>query len=75
MKTIFEPFFTTKEVVKGTGIGLFICQKIIIDHGGEITVDSVPGEGTTFVIKLPVAEAEPNEDNQIEEAMDSVSAD
>ena len=75
MKTIFEPFFTTKEVGKGTGLGLFICQKIIIDHGGEITVDSVPGEGTTFIIKLPVAEAEPNEDNQIEEAMDSVSAD
>ena len=53
---IFEPFFTTKEVGKGTGLGLFICHKIVTDHGGELSVESKEGEGTTFWIRLPVAE-------------------
>ncbi len=50
---IFAPFFTTK--TKGTGLGLSIVQKIIDSHGGQVHVDSVLGEGTTFVITLPVA--------------------
>jgi PAS domain S-box-containing protein len=52
---IFEPYFTTK--AKGTGLGLAICQGIIQDHGGVITVDSTPGQGTTFTIQLPLNEA------------------
>ena len=51
---LFEPFFTTKEVGKGTGLGLSICYGIIEDHGGHIYVQSREGEGTTFVIELPV---------------------
>lgn len=54
-KNIFNPFFTTKPVGSGTGLGLFIAHKIITDgHRGTISVDSRPGEGSSFVIKLPI---------------------
>lgn len=52
---IFEPFFTTKEVGKGTGLGLFICHKIITAHKGEITLDSQENKGTTVWITVPVS--------------------
>jgi two-component system, NtrC family, sensor histidine kinase HydH len=54
---IFVPFFTTKQ--KGTGLGLAICQRIVKNHGGTISVHSKPGEGCTFVIRLPALPAEP----------------
>jgi signal transduction histidine kinase len=50
---IFEPFYTTKEVGKGTGLGLFICNRIIMSHGGTIEVISADGQGTEFRIFLP----------------------
>ena len=51
---IFEPFFTTKPEIKGTGLGLSISYGIIKGHGGEMTVDSEPGKGTTFSVTLPI---------------------
>jgi signal transduction histidine kinase len=53
VKKIFDPFFTTKDVGKGSGLGLFVVYDIIESHGGHITVDSRPGNGTAFVIWLP----------------------
>lgn len=50
---IFEPFFTTRDVGKGTGLGLSIAYDIIKEHGGEIRVDSCPGQGSTFTVRLP----------------------
>jgi len=53
MGKIFDPFFTTKEIGTGTGLGLSVCQSIIEQHGGTITVTSTAGEGTEFVVVLP----------------------
>ncbi|EAZ80750.2 sensor histidine kinase [Algoriphagus machipongonensis] len=51
---IFEPFFTTKAVGKGTGLGLSIVYSIIENHKGTLEVKTTQGEGTTFIITLPV---------------------
>ena len=53
-KRLFEPFFTTKEVGEGTGLGLFICHKIVSTHHGKISVESAAGKGTTFSVTLPL---------------------
>lgn len=53
---IFEPFYTTKQ--EGTGLGLSITRKIIEAHGGTLQVDSVTGEGTVVLIRLPVLQVE-----------------
>ena len=51
---IFDPFFTTKPVGSGTGLGLSISYGIVLKHHGSFQVDSMPGRGTTMLIKLPV---------------------
>ncbi len=53
MSRLFEPFFTTKPVGTGTGLGLSICHGIVTRLGGDITVDSAPGQGTSFEVLLP----------------------
>ena len=54
--TIFEPFFTTKKDGKGTGLGLSIVYGIMLQHDGTIGVESAEGDGTTFVVTLPIGE-------------------
>jgi DNA-binding response OmpR family regulator/anti-sigma regulatory factor (Ser/Thr protein kinase) len=54
MDQIFDPYFTTKDVGKGTGMGLSLVRGIVKSHGGEIRVDSKPGEFTNINILLPV---------------------
>ncbi len=64
---IFEPFFTTKAVGEGTGLGLSIVFRIIEDHGGRINVLSAPGQGTEFLINLPIRAPEKNSSEAVTE--------
>jgi two-component system, NtrC family, sensor kinase len=61
---IFEPFFTTKPPGKGTGLGLSIVYGVIQRHGGTIEVDSPPGCGTTFTVRLPLESREGSENQE-----------
>jgi len=54
-KHIFEPFYTTKSVGQGTGLGLFVSYYVVVEkHGGTLDVESTPGDGTCFTIRLPL---------------------
>jgi PAS domain S-box-containing protein len=59
LRHIFEPFFTTKEPGQGTGLGLTSAYRIIKDHGGAIQVKSRLGQGSTFILFLPVSQSQP----------------
>ena len=54
LRRIFDPYFTTKELGQGTGLGLSVVDGIVREHGGAITVQSVPDAGTTFEVYFPV---------------------
>lgn len=54
MQHIFEPFFTTKEKANGSGLGLTVVYGIVERHGADISVDSAPGKGATFTIRMPL---------------------
>ncbi|HEB70813.1 MAG TPA: PAS domain-containing hybrid sensor histidine kinase/response regulator [Desulfobulbus sp.] len=53
LNRIFEPYFTTKDKNEGTGLGLSVVHGIVNDHGGAVTVQSIPGEGSSFTVYLP----------------------
>ena len=58
LKQIFVPFFTTKDINEGTGLGLPVVHGIITSHRGTINVESTPGRGTRFEVRLPIVAAE-----------------
>ena len=61
LEKLFDPFYTTRKADArgqgGTGLGLALCRRIIEAHGGRIRVESEPGKGTTFTLKLPRSES------------------
>lgn len=62
LSQIFDPFYTTKEPGKGTGLGLYVCYRIIEDIGGAIQAESTPGKGTTILIDIPLLSADEQHD-------------
>ena len=53
MDRAFQPFFTTKAIGKGTGLGLFLSREVVVAHGGQLTLESEVGKGTTATVILP----------------------
>ncbi len=73
MVKLFDPFFTTKPEDQGTGLGLSVCYTIIEKHSGTIEVESKPGEGATFIIKLPYNTRRESDHNAMIESAHSSS--
>ena len=60
---IFDPFFTTKEVGKGTGLGLHLAYNIIKKHNGSIEARSRIGQGTTFILRIPIEQTSESQED------------
>jgi signal transduction histidine kinase len=58
LDAVFKPFFTTKPRGQGTGLGLAICRDIVREHGGDVSVESSPGRGATFLVWFPTPDAD-----------------
>lgn len=71
LEQLFTPFFTTKGAEKGTGVGTYIMQGMIQAHGGTLGVNSVYGEGTTFIILLPIKKPEVQQEGKKDGAPES----
>jgi signal transduction histidine kinase/NAD-dependent dihydropyrimidine dehydrogenase PreA subunit len=65
VKDIFTPFYTTKQLGKGTGMGLSIVYGVVKMHAGDITVDSHPGKGTSFLVRIPIERISTEETNEL----------
>ena len=72
IEKMFNPFFTTKPTDRGTGLGLSICNDIVRRHGGEILVESQPGEFTEMTIDLPLHPPEPVADDPEDDREDEL---
>ena len=73
LSSIFDPFYTTKEVGKGTGLGLSISYGIISEHNGQIEIAETGPEGTTFNVKLPIADSQSNNSEMVEEIVKKIA--
>ena len=65
VERIFDPFFTTKKVGSGTGLGLSTSYGIVQRHEGSLKVESIRGEGTTFVLFVPRGESESRSEGSV----------
>ncbi|HEY9593482.1 MAG TPA: [Fe-Fe] hydrogenase large subunit C-terminal domain-containing protein [Spirochaetia bacterium] len=65
VRDIFTPFYTTKQLGKGTGMGLSIVYGVVKMHAGDISVDSEPGKGTTFLVRIPIGEVNREETHEL----------
>ncbi len=66
---IFEPYFTTKDVGEGTGIGLAFCHRIVLSHGGQLSLDNSYLEGCKFVVTLPIGSEQQEQLSSIPEPL------